>query len=189
MSTTTLSHIEKTSKERKGSSFRLGARISSKLHRNAGSHRRSYGMDFLPSFKTSSTQAITDISVRSTLNTSTSKRIDDIRTHSLIRNIRKFLEFNDNWDGYNGIKPSLNCIEEAIQLLKMLPTDRLPQRAGLSNDGEISLIWESESLFADFGTEGDNTYSFFIKKDGEKLYGDDIPLSESIPEAALKLLK
>lgn len=118
----------------------------------------------------------------------TSRKIDNFELRALLDKIESFGELIENWDGFGSIKPDTSAIEDAARLAKMLEKGYFPDRAGISGDGEISLIWESGDLFADFGVTGDGTYSYFIKRDKNKLYGDEISLEEGFPEEALSLL-
>lgn len=118
----------------------------------------------------------------------TSNKIDNKAISKFIKTILDFKFLEDNWDGYGGRKINLRTIEDAIKLVKKLPLDKLPTRVGVSNDGEISIIWEKENLFADFGVNGDGEYCYFIKNKNKKLYGDELSLSDSIPKEALKFV-
>lgn len=114
--------------------------------------------------------------------------IDSLVSLRLIEEINNFSNLGAGWDGYNAEVPAKETIADAIKLIKLLPDDKLPSRVGVSNDGEISLLWEKSELFADFGLMGDGTYTYFIENKKRKLYGDEIPLTNSIPVQALELL-
>ncbi len=115
-----------------------------------------------------------------------------LNNHSLdklISQIKEFASLQDNWDGYNAARLTAQAINDAIDLIKLIPHDLLPSRVGASNDGEISLIWEEGTLFADFGVLGDGKFCYFINRNNTKLYGDDLKISSHIPKEALNLLK
>ncbi|WP_417215898.1 hypothetical protein [Alcanivorax sp.] len=120
---------------------------------------------------------------------STSARIDTIASEPLLKRIASFKHLQPNWEGYEGTPPSHGAIEDAITFVKTLENSTLPTRIGVSNDGEICLIWEREGLFADLGMTGDGHYSYFIKYKNDKFYGDEISLSEGLPSEALDFLR
>lgn len=122
------------------------------------------------------------------INSSTSVKIDSDAVKVLIKSIFDFKQLKENWDGYGGVTPDQSTIQDAIDLIKKLPDNALPMRAGISGDGEISLVWENESLFADIGVTGDGTYCFFIKNNEKKMYGDDIPLDKTVSQEVINIL-
>ncbi|MFE8073278.1 hypothetical protein QQM79_19645 [Marinobacteraceae bacterium S3BR75-40.1] len=121
--------------------------------------------------------------------TQTSTYLDSDNTKPLITKIFSFSKMQQNWDGYDGHPPSRKTIEDAITLLKKISKYSLPTRAGLSSDGEVSLIWETEDIFADFGVEGDKTYSYFVETKNNKFYGDEISIDLDIPKNVADALK
>ena len=98
-----------------------------------------------------------------------------------INTIKSLKYVNDNWDGYGGRKPSNLAIVDAITLLSQLSKVVEVSRVGLSNDGEINLFVDNDKEFADFGVYGDGTYTFFVKVDGQKVYGENIRITDGIP--------
>lgn len=115
----------------------------------------------------------------------TSTKVDNLAESQLIRKVEELGKLEEGWDGYGGTPPSRSTLSDAIALIKKLPTGTLPSRVGASGDGEISLIWETDTLFADFGVIGDGKYCFFINREGNKLYGDDCDLTDELPELAV----
>lgn len=121
--------------------------------------------------------------------TSVSDKIDSLAIRGLISKISKFAELEENWDGYGGVIPNGSVIIDAIELVKKFPSNLLPDRVGISGDGEISLIFERAGLFADFGVSGDDDFCYFIQCNNKKLYGDEIRLSEGISFEVLSILR
>ena len=132
-----------------------------------------------------STSSVTRLRNTHKEDTCTSNKIDSKAIKSLAKRISSFGELKQDWDGYNGEIPKPSAIIDAIALVKMFPESELPERTGISSDGEISLFWEKKDLFADFGVDGDGTFTYFIKKSHKKYYGDNISLSCGIPAEAL----
>lgn len=121
--------------------------------------------------------------------TGTSDKVDNEAISKFIQTIAEYKSLETNWDGYSGVSPTSQTIQDAIKLIKMLPLDALPSRVGVSNDGEISIIWDKGELFADFGVVGDGGFCYFIKNKKQKLYGDELSLSDCIPKEAINLLR
>lgn len=112
---------------------------------------------------------------------------DSLTIKKHIETINTFSRLKSGWDGHDGEPPSQQAIVDAITLLKRT-SNTPPTRVGISNDGEICLIWEKPRLFSDFGVYGDGTFSYFIEANRKKLYGDELKLSDGIPKDALNLL-
>ncbi len=123
------------------------------------------------------------------LSDSISSKVDDDIFKGFIEQIFKFAQLEENWDGYGGVVPNDSTIGDAVSLLKGVPRNNPPSRVGLSGDGEISLIWESDNFYADFGVMGDGNYSYFMELNKKKLYGDDLLISDGFPSEVIKLFK
>ena len=121
--------------------------------------------------------------------TGTSDKVDNELVSKFIQTLAGYQSLKDDWDGYGGVTPTPQTIQDAIKLVKKLPLDALPTRVGVSNDGEISIIWDKGELFADFGVIGDSEYCYFIKSGKQKLYGDELSLSDFIPKEVINLLR
>jgi hypothetical protein len=111
--------------------------------------------------------------------TITSRKVDSDAIKTLTKKVYSFCELKENWDGYNGVTPEPAAIIDAIKLIKILPESALPDRAGISGDGEIGLFWDKKELYANFGVDGDGTFTYFIRKNNKKYYGDDICLKDA----------
>ncbi len=139
--------------------------------------------------QSSSSSSITKLFKASKATATTSEKIDSEAIKNLAKRVFSFSELKENWDGYNGSAPAPSAITDALKLIKMFPESELPERAGISSDGEISLFWEKKDLYADFGVEGNGTFTYFIKRYNKKYYGDDLNLSDGLPEEAISALK
>lgn len=65
---------------------------------------------------------------------------DDVCSYllgKLKKKIYSYLELDENWDGHEGVAPSKSCIDDAITFLSNIPASCLPDRVGVSGDGEI----------------------------------------------------
>lgn len=81
------------------------------------------------------------------------------------------------------------ALTDAGQFAKRLPkTLKKAPYVSLADDGEVNFAWQWDGNFIDLGFYGTGTYSFYAKdKNGNELYGDDIPVT-SIPDDLNKLL-
>jgi len=110
-----------------------------------------------------------------------------IKLHSLINS---YEQVPDNWDGYNGIAPERNTIKATKAFLNVLMRQSIQTpKSMLSGSGEISLYWNAENTYIEIGFEDDAHYTYFVNHNGEEFGKDDYPLSESIPNSLLKILK
>lgn len=108
---------------------------------------------------------------------------------SIPEKINSFLEYDRNWDGYDGVTPSSEAINEAILFFNHLPMGVREPRPGLSGDGEIGLFWEFDRIFIDIGFLGDKTYAIYAKdQDGIEYFKDDVGINEPLPEALKNLI-
>ncbi|MCB4763524.1 MAG: hypothetical protein LGB78_06445 [Sulfurovum sp.] len=112
---------------------------------------------------------------------------DLIKLHSLINSYEKL---SNDWDGYNGVAPERSTINATISFLDVLMRQSIQTpKSMLSGSGEISLYWDAENTYIEIGFEDDAHYTYFVNNNGEEFGKDDYPLSESIPNSLLKILK
>lgn len=119
---------------------------------------------------------------------STSNIISSGAPESLEQKLLAMFALGDEWCGPNATAPSIKGIKDALELLSCLSHLERPDRAAPSADGEISFFWDRPGLYADFGVSGDGTYSFFIDRNNNKHYGDDIAISSGISDDIRTLL-
>lgn len=94
-----------------------------------------------------------------------------------------------NWDGYDGISPSSDTINNTLLFLEKLPLGVAEPRPGLSGDGEVSLFWEKDDVFVDIGFSGDGKYSFYAQDSQDIEYlKDNIDLNDPLPDALINLI-
>jgi len=112
---------------------------------------------------------------------------DLIKLHSLINS---YEQLPNNWDGYNGIAPERSTIKATMAFLNVLMHQSiLTPKSMLSGSGEISLYWDTEDTYIEIGFEDEAHYTYFVDKNGEEFGEDDYPLSESVPNSLLQILK
>jgi hypothetical protein len=97
----------------------------------------------------------------------------------LISRLRSLL--NLRTEGLPGgyLPPASATILAAVDFINRLPEDRVADRVGLANDGEISIFWERKDYFIDIGFEDGLLTSFYAKLPEGELFGDDpMPVHE-----------
>lgn len=103
--------------------------------------------------------------------------------------IGSYQGYHANWDGYNGIPPSADTVNDALSFLAKLPFGVIEPRPGLSGDGEISLFWEYDDVFVDIGFIGDSKYTLYARdRQSIEYFKDEIDLKDALPEALLNLI-
>jgi len=103
--------------------------------------------------------------------------------------IESYRNYPTNWDGYDGIPPLSETVNNTLEFIEKLPFNAREPRPGVSGDGEISLFWESDDIFVDIGFLGDGKYTFYARdSQAIEYFKDDIELKDPIPEALLNLI-
>lgn len=86
------------------------------------------------------------------------------------------------------IGPMLRPDARAFVLNLPLTSIPLPD-FGLANDGEINFLWKTDDVHVDLGFYGTHTFSYFAQgKDGAKMYGEEVLVSEGLPAKVIALL-
>lgn len=108
----------------------------------------------------------------------------------LISQLNSYLSLPDDWDGYEGVAPKRQTVDDAIRLLHLLPNHISIPKPMLGNSGTIGLYWEKESAYAEICFEGDETFWYYAK-DGVKEIGEDIVLlnTNSLPDDLIVFLE
>ena len=86
--------------------------------------------------------------------------------------------------------PDIQAFNDAKTFICYLPLTLIPMPdIGLADDGEINFFWKSGGNYVDLGFYGTSSYSYFAKSSkGDKIYGEDIPVSKGFPPKLAKLL-
>lgn len=114
----------------------------------------------------------------------------NVDQQKLIYSIRTYSTYEKNWDGYEGVPPKNETINDTINFLKHLPGNTKLPYAGLSGDGEINLFWDEDNIYIDIGFIGDNKFSYYARnKSGKEISGDDISISGTLPDELIRLIK
>lgn len=111
---------------------------------------------------------------------------------NLYGTIFNYLDLEDDWDGYGGIKPSNKIISAGEILIKQLDKQanlRLIPEPMLTGSGELGFYWDLDNTYIEIDIYEENKYSYFVQVD-EKilLQGNDVALNE-ISQRFISLLK
>ena len=61
---------------------------------------------------------------------------------------------------------------------------------GLADDGEVNFLWKDKGVHVDLGFHGTRKFSYFARgRDGRRLHGDNLPVSEGLPVEVVNLFK
>jgi hypothetical protein len=106
-----------------------------------------------------------------------------IEYSKLYKELSTYSKLNDNWDGYNGIKPSDDIIETVRIFLEILKNHKIHHpRIMVSGSGEVALFWKKNKNYIEIDFDIKNKLSFFYEL-GTDIYGeDDVVIDGSIPK-------
>ena len=85
--------------------------------------------------------------------------------------------------------PNAQAFKDASAFVRTLPLTTIPlPDIGLADDGEVNFLWKSDGVHVDLGFYGTHTFDYFAQsKDGTKIYGDETPVSEGLPNRIISL--
>lgn len=95
---------------------------------------------------------------------------------------------DERWSGANG--PSDKAFDAARSFIECLP-ERLSVVAdiGLADDGEINLLWKTESVHVDLGFHDEGSCSYFARDGaGREYLVDDFVSDQGLPPEIASLL-
>ena len=101
----------------------------------------------------------------------------------LYNELSSYSELNENWDGYNGARPSDDIIETVRVFLSILKNYKIHHPGIMvSGSGEIALFWKNNKNYIEIDFDLKNKLSFFYALDTD-IYGeDDIVIDGLIPK-------
>lgn len=100
-----------------------------------------------------------------------------------ISEVRKLSTYDAGWKGEGSFGPTPEALSDAEKFARSLfrEADVKRPHVGLESSGEINLFWNMGDAVIDLGITGDGTYSYFAEIRGEKHYGDELPIGQSLP--------
>lgn len=101
----------------------------------------------------------------------------------LIKKLTSYSKLKNNWDGYNGVKPSKDIIQSVEKFLKILQEKYIiaPQIM-VSGSGIIGLFWKNNEDYIEINFDLPNTYTFFYELNSEVYGEDDILVNQTLPK-------
>ncbi|OQX23139.1 MAG: hypothetical protein BWK80_27555 [Desulfobacteraceae bacterium IS3] len=91
----------------------------------------------------------------------------------LISQLNSYLLLPYDWDGYDGVAPNRQTVDDAIRLLHLLPKHISIPKPTLGNSGTVGFYWEKENFYAEVCFEGDETFWYYAK-DTDNEFGEDV---------------
>ena len=103
----------------------------------------------------------------------------------LIGRLNSYLSLPDDWDGYDGVAPNKQTVDDAIRLLHLLPNRVSTPKPMLGSSGTVGLYWEKEDLYIEICFDGDETFWYYARNDNTELSEDDVSLNTNTLSAEL----
>jgi len=108
------------------------------------------------------------------------------RILSLTRQLRDYPKLENDWDGYGGVPPKQQTVEEVVSFLSKLPDSVSLPKPMLGGEGVVGLYWDKQNTYADVCFEGNGTFWYYARDEkGNEIGADDISVSMEIPRQLL----
>lgn len=102
--------------------------------------------------------------------------------------ILSFKNLNEDWDGYGGVVPSDDIIQNSLVLLELFEDLSVNNaRVMLSGDGEISFFWKKNGYYSELTIEDANVFSYFVKNETEMFDFEDQPIPNNFEDLQDKI--
>ena len=105
--------------------------------------------------------------------------LEEFRKHAKDE-IMKFLDLPHDWDGYGGIPPKKQTVDDAWSIFDKL-CYFMPVEIGVAGDGEIGLFYRQDEAYFNIACYGEGFYSYYGKFNDIEFFGDDL-LVEKFPD-------
>ncbi|WP_207678755.1 hypothetical protein [Desulfonema magnum] len=108
----------------------------------------------------------------------------------MIGQLNSYFSLPDDWDGYEGVAPNRQTIDDAIHLLRLLPKHISVPKPTLGNSGTVGFYWEKGNSYAEICFEGDETFWYYAKDSSNEIGEDIVSLNtETLPDDLILFLK
>jgi len=116
--------------------------------------------------------------------------ISENPTKEITDQLKGYLFLEPGWDGYEGITPLKEAINDAITMVKALPEGFPLPNPMVAGDGEVGLYWKRGNVFIDIEFSGNGLATYYARAaDGKEFYGEDIEFSiNEVPTGIVKIL-
>ena len=107
--------------------------------------------------------------------------INDVNNNRniIIKQLNEYLLLDTDWDGYNGVPPDKQTIEDTIVFLKLLPNHIINPKIMLGNSGTVGLYWENDYNYIEVCFDGDTSYSYYCVNDKLEIGSNQVWLSDA----------
>lgn len=109
-----------------------------------------------------------------------------------IERLESFRKLGPNWNGYDGVPPTEQAIDECMAFARSLRPLAQGPVAMVSGQGEVGLFWErdSDDASVEIGFRGDGSYGFLaIMPDGTSTELEGVSMCEEYPPALSAALR
>ncbi len=114
---------------------------------------------------------------------STSDNFFNIEYEDLYKELSTYNKLKENWDGYNGIRPSDDIINTAKLFLNILKNNKIHRpRIMVSGNGEIALFWKKNENYIEIDFDIKSRLSFFYELENTVYGEDDVVIDGLIPQ-------
>lgn len=97
----------------------------------------------------------------------------DNEYEKIYKELESYKKLENNWDGYQGVRPSNELIKTSKEFLTILKNETIVNPSIMvSGKGEIALFWKNKDTYIEVNFDIENKYSYFFKM-GTKIYGED----------------
>ena len=119
--------------------------------------------------------------------------VDDIARSTtdmekVIGELREWAFLKSNWDGEGANAPSIGSIKEAVKFVRLINDSAEMPDPNLLASGNISLFWNTESLYAEIEFLDKNRIAYFIKNNEDNHKGIISFGSEKMPAVFTSLI-
>lgn len=97
-----------------------------------------------------------------------------------LNELKEYLDYSDNWDGYGANKPNTKLILKLIIFIKFLISENITlPKVSLSSNGEIVLYWTIHNININIEYLNNNYFYYFQnnKSSSFLLVDDDHPIN------------
>lgn len=94
------------------------------------------------------------------------------------------------WKGEGSTPPSTAVVKDSLALIQRLHAEGCESAPMISaeEDGSLIFFWKANDTLLSFSIDGSSSYSFYAKIGNTSEIGDDLPISDPLPNAVLHII-
>lgn len=89
--------------------------------------------------------------------------------------LQSYLDLPHGWDGCEGVPAPFDAVADTLAFFEMRPQDIPLPYPQIGSDGEVSLYWRTQEVFAEVSFFGDGEYSYHARY----THAEDQPMSQA----------